>query len=115
MYGVSGCITSSTRLYYETLGPLATGEARGLFLQQVQVPCGIAIFAKEPFAGKVQKWVEASGYNVRRWSEFPRGGHFAAREEPAALVADIRSFVFADLTEDEMPNARSSAIASSKL
>ncbi len=113
---VSGCITSSTRLYYETLGPLATGEAvRSAFFKPIPVPCGIAIFAKEPFAGKVQSWVEASGYNVRRWSEFPRGGHFAAREEPAALVADIRAFVFSDLAVEELPNARTSTSASSRL
>jgi pimeloyl-ACP methyl ester carboxylesterase len=32
------------------------------------------------------------GYNVTRWTEFPRGGHFAALEEPNALAADIREF-----------------------
>ena len=113
---LSGCITSSTRLYYETLGPLATGEAiRSSFFKPVPVPCGIAIFAKEPFAAKVQGWVEANGYNVRRWSEFPRGGHFAAREEPAILCGDIRAFVFGDLALEEIPKAGLGASASSKL
>ena len=46
---------------------------------------GIALFEKEPFAGRVRAWVEL-GYNVRRWSEFGEGGHFAAREHPAAVV-----------------------------
>ena len=73
------------------------------------MPCGIAIFAKEPFAAKVRSWVEASGYNVIRWSEFPRGGHFAAREEPTALVGDIRSFVFSDLAVGELPSASTGA------
>ena len=116
MYGFSGCITSSTRLYYETLGPMATGEAvRSTFFKPIAVPCGIAIFAKEPFASQVQSWVEASGYNVRRWSEFAQGGHFAAREEPAAFVADIRAFVFGDLAVEELPNAKTSTRASSRL
>jgi hypothetical protein len=33
------------------------------------------------------------GYNVIRWNELPRGGHFAAAEERELLAADIRSFV----------------------
>ena len=37
--------------------------------------------------------------------EFGEGGHFAAREQPAALVADVRSFVFADLSLEERPTA----------
>jgi pimeloyl-ACP methyl ester carboxylesterase len=32
------------------------------------------------------------GYNVIRWSEMPRGGHFAALEEPELLAEDIRAF-----------------------
>jgi hypothetical protein len=31
-------------------------------------------------------------FNVQRWTEMPRGGHFAAMEEPGLLVDDIRSF-----------------------
>jgi len=31
-------------------------------------------------------------YDVKQWSRFDKGGHFAAMEEPAALVEDIRSF-----------------------
>jgi microsomal epoxide hydrolase len=29
---------------------------------------------------------------VHRWTELPRGGHFAALEEPALLAAEIRAF-----------------------
>jgi hypothetical protein len=32
-------------------------------------------------------------YNVTHWSEMQQGGHFAALEEPQALVSDIRVFV----------------------
>jgi hypothetical protein len=35
-------------------------------------------------------------YDIRRWTDMPRGGHFAALEEPELLVADIRGF-FGDL------------------
>jgi pimeloyl-ACP methyl ester carboxylesterase len=30
--------------------------------------------------------------NVIHWTEFPRGGHFAALEQPDALARDIRAF-----------------------
>ena len=30
--------------------------------------------------------------NIQRWTQMPRGGHFAALEEPELLVADIRAF-----------------------
>lgn len=37
-------------------------------------------------------WAEAR-MNVAQWNEFASGGHFAALEEPQALLQDIRSFV----------------------
>ena len=37
------------------------------------------------------EWAERS-YNVCRWTEMPRGGHFAALEEPQLLAEDIRAF-----------------------
>jgi pimeloyl-ACP methyl ester carboxylesterase len=36
-------------------------------------------------------WIER-GYNVEQWTEMPRGGHFAAAEEPELLAKDIRAF-----------------------
>jgi microsomal epoxide hydrolase len=31
-------------------------------------------------------------YNIKRWTKMPKGGHFAALEQPDLLVADIRAF-----------------------
>jgi pimeloyl-ACP methyl ester carboxylesterase len=31
-------------------------------------------------------------FNVQRWTEMPRGGHFAAMEEPELLAEDIRAW-----------------------
>ena len=42
-------------------------------------------------AGIASKWVEAA-YNVKQWTEMPRGGHFAAMEEPKLFVEDVRKF-----------------------
>jgi pimeloyl-ACP methyl ester carboxylesterase len=31
-------------------------------------------------------------YNIQRWTTIPKGGHFAALEQPEALVSEIREF-----------------------
>ena len=38
-----------------------------------------------------REWAERF-FNVQRWTEMPRGGHFAALEEPKRLAEDIREF-----------------------
>jgi pimeloyl-ACP methyl ester carboxylesterase len=38
-----------------------------------------------------RSWVERH-YNVTRWTNMPRGGHFGAMEEPELFVEDVRSF-----------------------
>ena len=60
----------------------------------MQVPSAIAIFPKD-LSQPPREWAERS-YNVQRWTEMPRGGHFAALEEPDMLVDDLRAF-FRDL------------------
>jgi pimeloyl-ACP methyl ester carboxylesterase len=93
IYWVTGSITSSMRDYYDnrwdgvTLGPDAF----------VSVPTGIANFATQfVLEGRPpREWAERL-YNVRRWTDMPRGGHFAPVEEPRLLAAEIAAF-FADL------------------
>jgi pimeloyl-ACP methyl ester carboxylesterase len=86
IYWTTQTIHSSMHLYYE-------GRQRPLHFKAddfVESPCAIAKFLKEaPFPPR--DWVER-GYNVKRWTEFPRGGHFASMEEPELLVEDIRAF-----------------------
>jgi pimeloyl-ACP methyl ester carboxylesterase len=86
LYWVTGTINSANHLYYEaSRAPLQLGEG-----QRVRVPCAIARFPKEePMPPR--SWVER-GYDVRRWTEQPRGGHFAAMEQPDLLARDIRDF-----------------------
>ncbi len=59
-------------------------------LDRVEVPTGVAVFPAE-IVFSPRKWVEAR-YNVTRWTEMPRGGHFAAMEEPELYVEDVRAF-----------------------
>jgi epoxide hydrolase len=75
---------SSARLYYEAArsgswGPSATSTA----------PTGLAVFPRE-IARPIRRFAEQSN-NIVRWTEYDRGGHFAAMEVPELLVDDIRA------------------------
>lgn len=58
---------------------------------RVAVPTALALFAGE-FLPYPPRSAAERGFNVVRWSEFPAGGHFAAKEEPAAFAADVGEF-----------------------
>jgi epoxide hydrolase len=83
LYWVTQSGTSSARIYYENQRA-STQPAR------VQVPTACAVFPKE-INIPPRRWVEQQ-YNLTRWTEMPRGGHFAAMEEPELLVDDVRAF-----------------------
>jgi len=59
--------------------------------KRVEVPTACALFPKELLAWPPRGYVERL-VNVQRWTEMPRGGHFAALEEPDLLLDDIRAF-----------------------
>ena len=59
-------------------------------LMERGVPVGIALFPKE-INVPPRKWAEAQ-YQLVHWTEMPRGGHFAALEEPTLLAEDVRTF-----------------------
>lgn len=89
IYWATQTITPSIRDYYDnrwssvTLGPD----------DFVHTPTGIAVFAHN-FSDEGIPPRELAGrlYNIRRWTPMPRGGHFAAREEPELLARDIVDF-----------------------
>ena len=86
LYWVTETISSANRLYFDRhrypryLGP---GE-------RVLPPAGFAIFPAD-IDHPPREWAERS-YDVVRWTEMPRGGHFASAEEPELLAEEIRSF-----------------------
>ncbi len=84
VYWVTGTITSSMRLYRETRIAAET-------LPHVSIPTGIARYPKEPLR-LPRAWVERK-YHVTHWADMPRGGHFAAMEQPELFVDDLRTFV----------------------
>ena len=83
IYWFTGTIGSSMRLYAES-------ARAGMALAPVRVPLGVAGFPAE-ITGARRAWV-AAHHNLVHWTEFDRGGHFAALEEPDLLVSDIRDF-----------------------
>lgn len=98
LYWMTQTIGSSFRLYYEgRRAPLHFSEG-----EFVHPPCGVARFPKEIFFPP-REWVER-GYNVQRWMEMPKGGHFAAAEEPQLLAEEIRAF-FRGLRSDKPSQA----------
>jgi pimeloyl-ACP methyl ester carboxylesterase len=87
LYWLTGTIGSSMRMYREaSRHPLQLGDG-----ERIRVPTGMALFPAETPANPPREWV-ARGYEVTRWTSMPRGGHFAAWEEPDLLAADIREF-----------------------
>ena len=90
VYWITQTINSSTRLYYEARHHpwrLKPGT-------KIEAPTAVAVFPGE-LVLPPRHWAERV-YNVQRWTEMPRGGHFAAMEEPKLLAEDIRAY-FRDL------------------
>ena len=83
LYWLGANATSSARLYWESFGKMRSGE--------VTVPAGIAVFPKEILPAS-RRWCEGTYTDIRRWTEMPRGGHFAAFEQPELFVDDVRAF-----------------------
>ena len=86
IYWVTQTIGSSTRMYYENQRSLWSMEQG----ERVEAPTGVALFPQD-IARPPREWAERS-FNLGRWTEMTKGGHFAALEEPELLAEDIRAF-----------------------
>lgn len=84
LYWFTGTLASSLRLYSES-------AVWGAPVRKSDVPTAAAIF---PGDLSVRKLAE-DAHNIVRWTEFDRGGHFAAMEAPDLLIADVREFFHA--------------------
>jgi pimeloyl-ACP methyl ester carboxylesterase len=81
LYWLTGAGASSAHLYYESMHS-------GNWPTPSEVPTGVAVFAEDI---PIRRFAE-QGNNIVHWSEFERGGHFAAMEAPDLLVGDMREF-----------------------
>ena len=88
IYWATQTINSAMRMYYETMKFPSRNSNN-----KVELPVGLALFPKDlvipprEFADRF--------FNVRQWTEIPKGGHFAALEQPDLLAKEIRKFVSA--------------------
>jgi pimeloyl-ACP methyl ester carboxylesterase len=88
IYWLTQSYGTSARFYYEAAhNPWQPSHD----LQPVvQAPTAAAVFLKEVVL-QPRRWAERY-FNLKRWTVFESGGHFAPMEEPAALAGDIRAF-----------------------
>jgi pimeloyl-ACP methyl ester carboxylesterase len=86
LYWLTRTAGSSARIYYER----AHAPGASAALEPSTTPTAVAIFPHENFLPL--RHVAERTDNIVQWSEFERGGHFAAMEEPDLLIEDLRTF-----------------------
>lgn len=90
IYWVTNTMASSQRLYKEAFNP----KMRSLDFESlpIKVPSGIAAFPHEVIMFP-RSFIQHKFRNIVSYTLMPRGGHFAALEEPKLLADDIWNFV----------------------
>lgn len=86
IYWITGTAHSAARFYAgsrERPFHLAAG-------QKIEPPCGVVTLPRE-LPMPPRSWAERA-FNIVHWTELPKGGHFAALEQPELLAEDIREF-----------------------
>jgi epoxide hydrolase len=83
LYWLTAIAGSSTRIYYEDAHAGGWGAS-----ERSTVPTGVAVFSEDI---SIRRYAERE-HNIVHWTDFDRGGHFAAMEEPDLLVGDVRTF-----------------------
>ncbi|MBV9767044.1 MAG: hypothetical protein JOZ48_19540, partial [Acidobacteriaceae bacterium] len=93
IYWTTESIGPSFLTYYDraNAGALTwVKEAMKKWTGSAKVPAAFALFPGD-IGHPPREWAERF-FNVQRWTEMPRGGHFAAMEEPELLADDIRTW-----------------------
>ena len=89
IYLVTKTFNTASWIYY------GRREEGGRFLPKedlpLKVPTAAALFPKEYLEWAPRSYVERI-YNIKQWTEMPKGGHFAALEQPDLLIKDIKDF-----------------------
>jgi len=93
IYWATESIGSSFLTYYDYANASAIAwvkESIKKLTGSSKVPAAFALFPRD-ISHPPREWADRF-FNVQRWTELPRGGHFAAFEEPALLAEDLRTF-----------------------
>jgi pimeloyl-ACP methyl ester carboxylesterase len=92
LYWLTATAGSSAQLYVETVELLPTAAVPPPPLPPLTVPLGVAVFPHDIFL-PIRRFADRAFPKIVQWTEFDRGGHFAAMEEPDLFVGDLRAFV----------------------
>lgn len=90
LYWFTATAGSSAHFYYEGAEGVRIA-ATGAVPPPTQVPVGVAVFPRDVFL-PIRRIAERDIPTLAHWTEFDRGGHFAAMEQPELLIGDIRTF-----------------------
>jgi len=82
LYWLTDTAASSARLYYESF-------AKDFVRMPLEMPVAVSIFKGDLFAPP-KVWGDQTYSKLFYWNEVPKGGHFAAFEQPEAFVAELR-------------------------
>jgi pimeloyl-ACP methyl ester carboxylesterase len=82
LYWLTDSGASSGRIYWESFGAIDRSP--------IEVPAGISVFPKEIFRCS-KRWAEQRFTDLRHFGEPSKGGHFAAFEQPATFVDEVRA------------------------
>ena len=89
LYVAPGAAVTATWIYQ---GQRKDGADKLPAGARVGVPTGVAAFPDPVFIPPPRSYAEKT-YNIVRWTDMPKGGHFAAMEQPELLLGDLRAFV----------------------
>jgi microsomal epoxide hydrolase len=91
IYWLTAAAGSSAQLYYESSHLDSDFMRTWAGPWQLAMPVGVASFPSDAVR-PVREFAEHTLPTLSRWTEFDRGGHFAAMEEPELFVGDVRAF-----------------------
>jgi len=83
LYWLTNTAASSARIYWENSPSSFSGG-------RLDLPVAVSVFPKEIYRAP-RSWAEATYPQMIYWNEVGRGGHFAAFEQPALFVAELRA------------------------
>jgi pimeloyl-ACP methyl ester carboxylesterase len=83
LYWLTGTAVSSARLYWEN-------KFNFFEPKHVDVPVGVSVFPDEIYAAP-KTWAERAYRKLVHYNRLPKGGHFAAWEQPTALTEEVRA------------------------
>ncbi|MFB7915520.1 epoxide hydrolase family protein [Streptomyces sp. NPDC056061] len=90
IYWLTATAGSSAQYYFEGAEEVRQA-ASGAVPPPLTVPVGVAVFPHDIFV-PIRRFADRDLPTITHWTEFEHGGHFAALEQPSALVGDIRAF-----------------------